>query len=547
MKRDEIPDLDCEVLIVGAGPTGLMAATLLHRQGVRVRIIDTRTEPSTESRAFAIQARTMELFQSLGLVDQLLDKGVVNPGIDMYIAGQPVGGMDYDRAGATDTPYPFIFLLPQSETEAILIAELSRQGIAVERGLTVIEFSQTAEYVVTRAQGANGLMDIKSAYLIGADGAHSMVRKASGMSFDGAKYAQTFMLADCRIEWPLDHSRFKVFVSGDTIGLFLPIAGETCSRVMATDHGPGNDSTEAPLELAELESAFRKASGLDVRLSDAVWKTRYKAHHRAVDRYREGRAFVAGDAAHIHSPAGGQGMNTGLQDAANLAWKIAGVLKHGMPLELLDSYDAERRPIAQQVVKTSDRMFTAVAGQSGLAAKLRDWTMKPAARALFRLRAVQRKAFRTLSEIDITYAPTQYGADEAPGLGDHGPRPGQRAPNAAIARHCDVFDLIGGYTFSVLAISRKPLEKLALDEAARALAGIETGAVKTHLVTRQAHGRDPRAVFVESADVFEAYGLRKQDAQAVFVVRPDGYVMWGSNGLNIKGCQAFLSRLGLAG
>ncbi|MBC7799087.1 MAG: FAD-dependent monooxygenase [Gemmatimonadaceae bacterium] len=547
---------DCDVLVVGAGPTGLIAANLLKRSGVAVRIVDERAEASRESRAFAIQARTMELFQHLGVVDKLLDRGVINPVIEFYVGGKHAGGLNYDLAGSPDTSYPFIFLLPQSQTEAILIEDLSAHGVEVEREVKITGLEQDANGVVARGTAAGGAAaNIRSAYTIGADGARSIVRTALGLSFEGSKYPQTFLLADCRVEWPrdhdpFDHARFRVFLNGSSIGLFLPLDGAACSRVMATDHsGKADQSGPAAtqMDLAEIQTAFSLAAGMDVTLSDPVWTTRYRVHHRGVDTYSKGRVFLAGDAAHIHSPAGGQGMNTGLQDAANLAWKLAAVLR-GADRGLLDSYDAERRPVGQQVVATSDKMFSAAAGKTGWEATVRDWIAKPAAAAISNMKSVQHKAFRTLSELDIAYSP-DFGDDAAPALGKAGPQIGQRAPNATIARHTDVFDLTAGYGFTVLALSRKPLER---DEAGRAADALDTlkqgkqGGVTTHLVTRLAVGRDPRAVFVSSAEVFEAYGLRDQDAQATYLVRPDGYIAWRGDGLDAAGCGRFLAQFGFA-
>jgi len=553
MADDHRSPNDCEVLVVGAGPTGLMAANLLKRSGVHVRIVDERAEASRESRAFAIQARTMELFQHMGVVEKLLDRGVINPGIEFYVGGKHAGGLNYDIAGSPDTPYPFIFLLPQSQTEAVLIEDLSAQGIEVERGVGITGLEQDADGVTARGTDAGGReVAIRSTYTLGCDGAHSIVRRTQGFTFEGAKYAQTFLLADCRVEWPhghgpFDHARFRVFMNGSSIGLFLPLDGARCSRVMATDHSGKADQAGAAaseMGLPELQAAFSQAAGMDVRLTDPVWTTRYRVHHRGVDTYRKGRAFVAGDAAHIHSPAGGQGMNTGLQDAANLAWKLAAVLRHGVPPGLLDTYDAERRPVGQQVVATSDKMFSAAAGKTGWEATVRDWIAKPAAAAISNMKSVQHKAFRTLSELDIAYPPG-LGEDTAPALGGAGPQVGPRAPHAAVARHADVFDLVAGYGWTVLALSRKPLER---DEAGRAADALETLArdgVATHLVARLAVGQDPRVVFVSSPEVFDAYGVRGQEQQATYLVRPDGYVAWRGDGLDADGCRRFLARFGL--
>lgn len=541
--------LDCEVLIVGAGPTGLMAANLLKRAGVDIRIVDDRAEASRESRAFAVVARSMELFGQLGLSDRLLDRGVLNPGIDFYVGGDRVGGLDYDRAGSPDTPYEFITLHPQSRTEEVLLADLSRLGVEVERSTKVTGLAQDGDGITAHAAGPDGQeRTIRAAYAIGCDGAHSAVRHALGLAFEGAKYAQTFLLADCRVDWPLDHARFRVFMQGSTIALFLPLDGANRSRVMATDHSDKADlggQEAASLDLAELEPVYRAVTGLDVRLSDPIWTTRYRVHHRGVSRYGVGRAFVAGDAAHIHSPAGGQGMNTGLQDAANLAWKLAAVLRHGAPADLVETYSDERLPVGRQVVETSDKMFSAAAGQTGWQATVRDWLARPVSAAMSRSDSIQHRAFRKLSQLEIAYPAGRYVEDAARGWGDRGPQVGHRAPNAAIARHRDVFDLLAGYGFTVLAISRKPLERDEAHQLADALGALRSGFVTPHLVTRLAVGRDERVVAASASDVFDAYGVHDRDAQALFVIRPDGYVAWRGDGLDVAAASAFLARFGL--
>ncbi|WP_267425721.1 FAD-dependent monooxygenase [Methylobacterium sp. GC_Met_2] len=542
---------DCDVLVVGAGPTGLMAATLLARRGVRVRILDARSEASRESRAFAIQARTMELFQQIGLVDTFLDQGIVNPGIDFFVGGRRVGGFDYDRAASPDTPYPFIFLLPQSRTEAILIDDLSRHGVMVERDVTVTGLDQDGGGVTVHADSASsGSIEVRARYVIGADGAHSAVRKVLGLTFAGAKYAPTFLLADCRIDWPagsgLDHDRFRVFLHGASVALFLPLNGTRCSRVMATDHSGRVDAggeAATRLGLPELERAFSEAAGLAVRLSEPAWTTRYRVHHRGVDHYGRGRAFLAGDAAHIHSPAGGQGMNTGLQDAANLAWKLAAVIRDRSPADLLDTYDAERRPVGQQVVDTSDRMFTAVAGQTGWEATIRDWLARPVSAAIAHLDAVQHRAFRRLGQLEIAYPVGSYVGDGASALGHSGPQVGHRAPNAAVSRDQSVFDLTTGYGFTVLAFSRKALERDMRHRIVDELDALRRDGVTAYLIARNAIGRDGRSVAATSPDAFDRYGLRERDGQAIYVIRPDGYVAWRGEGLDVAGCGRFLERL----
>lgn len=238
-------------------------------------------------------------------------------------------------------------------------------------------------------------------------------------------------------------------------------------------------------------------------------------------------------------------MNAGLQDAANLAWKLASVIRDGAPSALLDTYDAERRAVGEQVVATSDRLFTAAAGGTGLGATMRDWLARPASAALTKLGPLQHRAFRALSELDISYGHEGAFSEDAAPLLRAGPGVGQRAPNAAVARHQDVFGLTRGYGFTVLAFSRKPLEQNESQRAADELGRLSGKGAKAHLIARLAVGRDPRVVFVSSAAVFDAYGVTGRDQQAVYVVRPDGYICWRGDGLDFGACGQFLTRFGL--
>ena len=520
--------------MVGAGPSGLMMAALLVRQGVHVRVVDANSGPATESRAFAVQARTVELFRSIGLADQLLGLGVVTTGIRFHIKGKHVGGLDFDRARAATTAYPFILMAPQSEVEDLLLADLARHGVTVERGTRLVSLSQNEDTVTA------GLAEraLTCRYLVGADGAHSTVREQLGVSFDGDQYTQSYLLADCRVDWPLDHAHFRIFMNGTRIGLFLPLRGSEVSRVMVTDPGSGSAS------LDELQEELRKAVCVPVTLHDPVWTSRYQVHLRQAGQYRAGRGFLVGDAAHIHSPAGGQGMNTGLQDAANLAWKLAAVLRTGAAEELLDSYADERHPVGVALLRFTDRLYRVAAGLRGWRAWLRD-TAGPF--LIGRMSAApipHRKAFRRLSQLGLAYEPSEYNVNEQL-YSRKGPLAGQRAPDARISASRQVFDLLQGYRLHVVALSRKHLTDEEITEHSAMLRSLAAfgGNVETHLVGRVASRRDDRVERVESAQVFEHYGLTEPESQALYVMRPDGHVAWRSDELDHDACRRFLGRL----
>lgn len=535
----------CQVVVIGAGPTGLTAAYLLHQAGVRVRVIDKNAGPSKESRAAVMSPRSLEVLASLGLDGELFKHGVVTTEIELFVSGSRIGTVNYDAAHAPDTPYQFILMIPQSATEQVLLDALATVGLQVERGIEVTGFEQETSGVRIDAQRAGQPMTFAADYVIGADGAHSVVRSALKLTFEGAKYAQNFLLGDVEVQWAMDHERFRVFMHGDRIGVFLPLYGGR-SRIMTTDMAPmapgdGLIGTQ-PLELVELERTFAEVVCHPVRLTNPDWLTHFRTHHRMVDRYRVGRVFVAGDAAHIHSPAGGQGMNTGIQDATNLAWKLASVLRNGAPDSLLTTYETERLPVAQDVLRFTDRVFNIAAGQTGWQAKLRDVLAPVIVGSATKLDFVQDKAFRKFAQVDIAYAPS-VAVDDG-GAEHSGPRTGERAPNARISRRRDMFDLLAGYRFNIMALSRRRLTARALDEVIAALAGLARTDRATHIVARLTIGRHEAVELVESAEVFERYGLTDADAQALLVVRPDGHIAWRRESLDFTGCKDFLASLG---
>lgn len=534
-----VTPFDCEVLVVGAGPTGLIAANLLRRSGVDVRIVERRVEASRESRAFAVQARTLELMQSIGLSDEFLTRGVLTTGIDIHVRGKRRGGLDLDRANAGDTPFQFILMIPQSETEAILIADLERLGVTVERGVTVSGIAQDKSGVKTDVQFPNEATGtIHSQYIIGADGSRSIVRSESQLDFAGGSYEQSFLLADCKVEWPEDqplgHQRFRVFVNRDLIGLFLPLEGSNISRVMTNDRdgykgGIEDASKPAAVQLDAIEKVYAEATGLDVKLSDPVWVTNYYAHHRGVESYRAGRAFVAGDAAHIHSPAGGQGMNTGLQDAANLAWKLALVLRgHGGDM-LLQDYDDERKAVGDLVVRSTGRLFKAAAGLAGKWASFRDWAVMALLPLVSYLPPFHWKAFFNISQRAIAYEQGQF-VGEGPSWPKGGPRSGERAPDAAIDGDTTMFDVIGGYVFTLVGFSRAPLSPQEVTNWRAALERLSALVpnCRTELVARLAHGTDDTMRTATSGEVFDRYGFSDRAGQVdgLYLIRPDTYVAW---------------------
>ncbi len=548
----------CEVVVVGAGPTGLTCAALLARSGVRVRILDKNPDQAHESRALVVQPRTLEIFLALGLADELLRRGKPITSARLFVDGETKAEVHFDDVNREDTPFSSVLIASQRDTEAVLNDELKRLGVTVERSVEVTGVTQTDTEVTAHAKGKDGAeFDVRAAYLVGADGAHSIVRKALDLKFEGAAYPQNFLLADCRVEGLPHDDCFGLYLHDKNFALYIPLPGEPGTARMMTmlPHeavGDKHDSVdtqggkEAPL--ADVQTAFRDASNHPVTLKDPTWTSRYRVHHRGVAHYRVGRAFVGGDAAHIHSPAAGQGMNTGIQDTANLAWKLVLALRGNAGLDaLLDTYHDERWPVGQHVLKATDSMFSTMTSQSDWFTTLRNALVPKVAGLLSHTDFARRDAFNFVSQLDIRYEQGVGKLDESAEDGTHfwkhGPASGHRAPDATFARNQDVFGLLTGYQFHVLALSRRPLsgqEIQALQEGFAALPQPPALGLKTHLIASPSGLPDEAIVRAEAVGAFNAYGVDHTTPQALYLVRPDGYIAWRTDRFDVPALAEFL-------
>lgn len=349
-----------DVLIVGAGPTGLTLAAQLQRYGLRFRIIDKLVDRGRESRALAVQARSLEILQQIGCADALVARGNTTARVmihfdDRALVEVPLGDVD-----ASDTRFPFILFVSQAETEAVLIHHLHSTGVVIERGVELLGAEASGSDRVCVLRHSDGRDErILSKYVVGCDGAHSTVRKLAGIPFEGDAYPQDFLLGDLEVDGPLDRHSINAFPRGPGLAIFFPLGEPRSWRViaMAVDQRkPTWEEVPAVATLSELQSIVDAATGGSLRLRDPAWITRFRLHHRQTQHYRAGSLFLAGDAAHIHSPVGAQGMNTGIQDAWNLGWKLALVVQGIARTDLLDSYEAERWPVGRFLLRVTDRL-----------------------------------------------------------------------------------------------------------------------------------------------------------------------------------------------
>jgi 2-polyprenyl-6-methoxyphenol hydroxylase-like FAD-dependent oxidoreductase len=391
----------CDVLIIGAGPTGLVLALWLTRLGVKVRIIDKTAEPGTTSRALAVQVRTLELYRQLDLADAVVAKGHRVPAVNLWIRGEPKAQISLAAMGSGLTPYPFMLIFPQDEHERLLIRRLETFGVAVERQTELVRFADREDGVLARLRGPDGEEhDCETSYIAGCDGARSVVREVIGTGFPGGTYRQIFYVADVEATGPALNGELHVDLDEADFVAVFPLAGKGRARLIGTVRDERADRADT-LTFSDISN--RAINQMKVAIAKVNWFSTYHVHHRVTQHFRKGRAFLAGDAAHIHSPAGGQGMNTGIGDAINLAWKLAAVVAGRAPDSLLDSYEAERIGFARRLVATTDRAFSFATGEGKLADILRTRIAPVVIPAAFAFETVRRFAFRTVSQIMLNY------------------------------------------------------------------------------------------------------------------------------------------------
>jgi 2-polyprenyl-6-methoxyphenol hydroxylase-like FAD-dependent oxidoreductase len=390
-----------DVLIVGAGPTGLVLALWLTRLGAGVRIIDRTAEPGTTSRALAVHARTLELYSQLDLADAVIAKGHKVPAINLWVAGKREARVSFEDIGSIVTPYPFMHVFPQDEHERLLVERLAALGVTVERSTELLDYEDGGSGITARLRGPRGEGErCEAAFIAGCDGARSQVRQIMGSEFPGGTYRQIFYVADVEASGPAINGELAIDLDEADFLAMFPMAADGRVRLVGTVQ----DARAEHAETLRFEDVSGRAiENLRLIVRKVNWFSTYRVHHRVTDHFRKGRAFLLGDAAHIHSPAGGQGMNTGIGDAINLAWKLKAVLEGHAGDTLLDSYEAERRPFAQRLVNTTDRAFTLATAQGRFADFVRTRLVPVVLPTAARITAWREWMFRMVSQIMITY------------------------------------------------------------------------------------------------------------------------------------------------
>jgi 2-polyprenyl-6-methoxyphenol hydroxylase-like FAD-dependent oxidoreductase len=447
---------DFPVLIAGAGPTGLVLALWLTRSGVKVRLIDKAAEAGTTSRALAVQARTLEFYRQLGFAQELIGRGHQVAALNLWVKGARVASVPLQMMGHGLSPFDFALIFPQDEHERLLIAHLHELGVEVEREVELLGFEDDGAQIRATLRKHDGSQEVCTAsYLAGCDGARSRTREVIGVGFPGGTYDHLFYVADVQASGPPMNGELHVALDEADFLAVFPLKGEGRGRLIGSIRDAAvKDSAQLKFEDIQQDAIKH----LQIEVHKVNWFSTYHVHHRVAHGFANGRAFLLGDAAHIHSPVGGQGMNTGIGDAVNLAWKLASVLGGQSSPILLDSYEPERIAFARRLVATTDRLFTGLINPSSTARFVRTRIVPDFLPPLFKLGLVRRFMFRTVSQIGINYrgsslsagsAGAVHGGDRLPWVpgavtgGNFAPLASMKwqvhiygAPNAALADFC---------------------------------------------------------------------------------------------------------------
>lgn len=544
MKEPVLP-----VLVVGAGPTGLTVANELARHGVPPRIIDRGPVPATTSRALVVQPRTLEIFDDIGVIEQVIATGASATGLTITFAKKTV---ELDFAGqltgpANYTAYPEPRTLSQHDTERILTELLSRQGVEIERGRELADLSQDGETVTVSLRGDDGSIEtLRCRWVIGCDGAHSAVRKAAAIPFSGSTYRDEFIMADAELDWKLPHGGLYGFPSPAGIFAAFSMPGENRYRIFGNfppgPDGPSAEYSEPSHE--EFQAMVDERVPFPATVVKEYWVTRYRVHSRTVPRYRAGRVFLVGDAAHVHSPAGAQGMNTGIQDGYNLAWKLALVERGLAGASLLDSYQAERHPVGVQLLKTTDRLFSAFGGQNPLARLARGRLAPLLASRVLTRSWVRRRFIGLLAQLRLHYPDSPLNAEDGAGWRD-APAPGDRAREAGViidGRHARLYEVFRGTHHTVLLFTGFDDDARPAVEICRIAEQVEQmhpGMVKARVVTAERFADHAAALGDPTRSAHRQYGITSACA---FIVRPDKYIGYRGRGVDGDRLLADLAR-----
>ena len=547
MVNDARPDLP--VLLIGAGPTGLILAAELIRHGTTCRIVDKADGPTPLSKATTVQARSLEMLEDMGILDNALNAGTQSHGVNIYHGTQRLLHVSYDEL---ESPYPFLLNIPQSTLERVLGEHVTSLGLEVEWRTELVGFTQDAEGVTATLRHTDGQEEtVRAAWLVGCDGAHSVVRHTLNISFAGHSYSQWFGLADATLHWGMRHDELHGFVHPTGLFFAIPLPGEDRYRVVMEAAEP---PVEADLTLADFQAALDQRGPGNATLSDPGWISPFKVNARRAERYRVGRAFIAGDAAHIHSPTGGLGLNTGMQDAYNLAWKLALVIRGLADPALLDSYEIERTPVADAVLRLAGQLTTMLTLTNPVTQQLRNHLLP----MLSGLGAVQHQIAVQDAQLSITYGASPIVSEYHHERFGHmrfagGPRAGDRAPDAGSLQSADgsavrLYDLLRGVHHTLVLFGGPEPEATGwqyLTGIARMVREQRGDLTRVYIIVDGASVpnelAEDRGVLLDTEGA--AHHRYQADLPQLYLIRPDGYIGFRSRPANQTALTDYLTRI----
>lgn len=505
--------LDVPVLIVGAGPTGMVMANELARRQIPCRLIDRKTQPTRTSRSFTLHARTMEMFEHMGLAHRFLEHGIKSRGFTFRFEGKDERPK-LDFTGLA-TRYPHIVIYNQNETEQRLREHLeATYSIRPEWGVALAGLSQRGDrFTASLVHERDGRREtVTPEWIIGCDGVHSFVRRSAGLEFEGEAYEGMVMqMMDVRCHgYSGPDDWINYYIAKDHLLLISKLPGEN-HRVLISEMGEADAAGDTP------QAAFQRRIATHLHgmaLDEPEWITKWTIWKRLATAYRKGNAFLVGDAAHVHSPSGGQGMNVGMQDAFNLGWKLAMVMRGEGRAELLDTYERERQPIGAQAIAGTEAMHEIIMAHGRNLEDRLELTRQPSWHA----EAVNRISGLSYNYRESIDSPALAGAAE-------GPMPGDRAPDVRLSSRLRLFDLLRHPGLTVLALPA-PDDSEDLDRALALVAGLDdrfAAVAKGYVVTDAIVSDSTRRIFVrdETGEFARLYGPGRQ---SIYAVRPDGYV-----------------------